>query len=84
MPETKKIRILIVGAGIGGMTLAALLKDRPVDVTLVERVQDDSRRLARTMFVKSAPIAHIRDLATKLYSLEGLAASIAKAFDEPI
>jgi 2-polyprenyl-6-methoxyphenol hydroxylase-like FAD-dependent oxidoreductase len=38
MPETKKIRILIVGTGIGGMTLAALLKDRPVDVTLVERV----------------------------------------------
>ena len=50
----------------------------------VERIQDDSRRLARTMFVKSPSIAHIRDLATKFYSLEGLAGSIAKAFDEPI
>jgi FAD-dependent urate hydroxylase len=50
----------------------------------VERIQDDSRRLARTMFVKSASIAHIRDLAMKFYSLERLAGSIAKAFDQPI
>lgn len=50
----------------------------------VESIQDESRRLARTMFVKSASIAHLRDLITKFYSLEGLAGSIAKAFDEPI
>lgn len=50
----------------------------------VERIQDDSRRLARTMFVKSASIAHIRNLAAKFYSLEQLAGSIARAFDEPI
>jgi 2-polyprenyl-6-methoxyphenol hydroxylase-like FAD-dependent oxidoreductase len=50
----------------------------------VERIQDDSRRLARTMFVRSASIAHIRDLATRMYSLERLAGSIARAFDEPI
>ncbi|GJL82636.1 MAG: oxidoreductase [marine bacterium B5-7] len=50
----------------------------------VESIQDDSRRLARTMFVKSSTVAHIRDLATKFYSLERLAGSIAKAFDEPI
>ncbi len=184
--KTKNMRVLIVGAGIGGMTLAALLKNRPFNLTLIERapnfdhagymlglwslskcnagrrcravflatvgcalggvdrgrvvllgdaaaaflptagigasmamesaavladelsrtdthfvehalslyvkrrrdrlerIQDDSRRLARTMFVKSPSIAHIRDLATKFYSLEGLAGSIAKAFDEPI
>ncbi|MEZ5395012.1 MAG: FAD-dependent monooxygenase [Bryobacterales bacterium] len=50
----------------------------------VESIQDDSRRLARAMFVKSATIAHIRDLATKFYSLESLAGSMAEAFDEPI
>ncbi len=50
----------------------------------VERIQDDSRRLARTMFIKSASIAYIRNLVTKFYSLERLAGSIAKAFDEPI
>ncbi len=50
----------------------------------VERIQEDSRRLARAMFVKSASIAHVRDLITKFYSLERLAGSIAKSFDEPI
>ncbi|MCA9756276.1 MAG: FAD-dependent monooxygenase [Candidatus Eisenbacteria bacterium] len=50
----------------------------------VERIQDDSRHLARAMFVKSGTLAHIRDLITKHYSLEQLAKSIAKAFDEPI
>jgi 2-polyprenyl-6-methoxyphenol hydroxylase-like FAD-dependent oxidoreductase len=50
----------------------------------VERIQDESRRLARTMFVKSATVAHIRDLVTRFYSLERLAGSIAEAFDEPI
>lgn len=50
----------------------------------VERIQDDSRRLARAMFVKSGTIAHIRDLATRFYSLERLAGSIAHAFAEPI
>ena len=35
-------------------------------------------------FIKSATVAHIRDVATKFYSLEQLASSIAKAFDEPI
>ena len=50
----------------------------------VESVQDDSRRLARTMFMKSATLAYIRDLATRFYSMEGLAGSIAKSFNEPI
>ena len=50
----------------------------------VERIQDDSRRLGRTMFVKSATVARIRNLATRFYSIERLAGSIAQAFDEPI
>ena len=50
----------------------------------VEGVQEDSRKLARTMFVKSATVAHIRDMLTKLYSLERLASTMAKAFEEPI
>jgi len=50
----------------------------------VERIQDESRRLARFMFVKSAAVARARDLVLRLYSLDRLAGSIAKAFDEPI
>ncbi|QDU94910.1 FAD-dependent oxidoreductase [Lignipirellula cremea] len=50
----------------------------------VESIQDDSRHLARTMFLKSSTLSHIRNLATKFYSLEQLAGSIAKAFDQPI
>ncbi|QDT76632.1 FAD-dependent urate hydroxylase [Gimesia maris] len=50
----------------------------------VESTQNDSRHLAKMMFIKSATVAHIRDVATKFYSLEQLASSIAKAFDEPI
>ncbi len=50
----------------------------------VERVQDDSRKLARMMFVESATIAYARNQLTKLYSLERLAGSLAKAFEEPI
>jgi 2-polyprenyl-6-methoxyphenol hydroxylase-like FAD-dependent oxidoreductase len=50
----------------------------------VERTQEDSRRLARTVFVKSATVAQIRDLVTHCYSIDGLAGSIAQAFEEPI
>ncbi len=50
----------------------------------VERIQDDSRRLARVMFVKSATVSRMRSLVTRFYSLEQLAGSMAKSFDEPI
>lgn len=50
----------------------------------VEDAQEDSRNLARAMFLKSATLAHIRDVTTKFFTLEQLAGSIAKAFDEPI
>ncbi len=50
----------------------------------VESTQNDSRHLAKMMFIKSATVSHIRDVATKFYSLEQLAGSISKAFDEPI
>lgn len=36
------MRILIVGAGIAGLSLAAFLRDRPHDVTIVERSPDQS------------------------------------------
>ncbi len=64
-----------------GRALAFYVKRRRIRV---EKIQDESRRLARTMFVKSAPLAQVRNLATKLYSIEGLAGSIADAFAEPI
>lgn len=50
----------------------------------VEAIQDDSRQLARLVFVKSATLGHMRDLLMQFYSLERLASSVAKAFDEPI
>jgi 2-polyprenyl-6-methoxyphenol hydroxylase-like FAD-dependent oxidoreductase len=50
----------------------------------VESIQDDSRKLATMMFVKSGTIAAVRDLVTRFYSLEMLASQIAKAFDAPI
>ena len=50
----------------------------------VEDVQSDSRRLARAMFIESPTLGRLRDLATRFYSLEGLAGSIAKAFDQSI
>ncbi len=50
----------------------------------VESIRDDPRRLARTVFVRSATPARVRDLVTTPCSLERLAGSIAKPFDEPI
>lgn len=50
----------------------------------VESIQNNSRSLARTMFVKSATVAHLRNLVTKFFSLEQLLSSIEKAFNEPI
>jgi 2-polyprenyl-6-methoxyphenol hydroxylase-like FAD-dependent oxidoreductase len=50
----------------------------------VERIQDESRRLARMMFMTSTPLTRVRNLMMKHYSLERLAGSIAEAFNEPI
>ena len=50
----------------------------------VERIQDDSRKLARMMFVSSAPVALTRNIALRFYSLEMFAKNLAKAFDGPI
>jgi 2-polyprenyl-6-methoxyphenol hydroxylase-like FAD-dependent oxidoreductase len=50
----------------------------------VERIQQASRRLARIMFVKKSLPAFLRNQITRFYSVEQLAGSIAKAFDEPI
>jgi len=50
----------------------------------VESIQDDSRKLARLMFVSSSPMAMIRNYASRFLTLEMAMASITKAFDEPI
>ncbi len=50
----------------------------------VEAAQDDSRHMARMMFIESVPLAWGRDQALKFYSLEQLAKQIAKIFDQPI
>jgi 2-polyprenyl-6-methoxyphenol hydroxylase-like FAD-dependent oxidoreductase len=50
----------------------------------VEAAQDDSRHLARMMFIESMPLAWGRDQALKFYSIEQLVAQIAKIFEQPI
>jgi 2-polyprenyl-6-methoxyphenol hydroxylase-like FAD-dependent oxidoreductase len=50
----------------------------------VEAIQDDSRKLARLMFVSSSPIAAIRNYASKFMTLEMAMGSITKAFEQPI
>ena len=50
----------------------------------VEGIQDDSRKLARLMFVQSAPVTAIRNYVSRYMTLEMALASITKAFDEPI
>jgi FAD-dependent urate hydroxylase len=49
-----------------------------------EAAQDDSRKIAKLMFVESLPLAWGRDQLMKMYSLEMLAGQIAKSLDEPI
>jgi 2-polyprenyl-6-methoxyphenol hydroxylase-like FAD-dependent oxidoreductase len=49
-----------------------------------ESIQDDSRKLARMMFVRSPIVASLRNVATHFYSVEGLARDLARAFDEPL
>ncbi|MCO6435752.1 MAG: FAD-dependent monooxygenase [Phycisphaerae bacterium] len=50
----------------------------------VRRIQRDSRKLSRMMFLSSRPIARLRDFVVRFYSTEMLAKNIAQAFDEPI
>lgn len=50
----------------------------------VERAQNDSRRLAKMMFVSSSAGAWFRNSVTKMMSAESLMKSIVKGFDEPI
>lgn len=50
----------------------------------VESIQDDSRKLARLMFVSSAPVSAIRNFASRFMTLEMAMGSITRAFDEPI
>jgi FAD-dependent urate hydroxylase len=50
----------------------------------VEAAQNDSRHMARMMFIENVPLAWGRDQALKFYSLEQLVKQIAKIFEQPI
>lgn len=50
----------------------------------VELAQDSSRQLGRMMFVKSSPLACLRNQLLRFYSLERLVSSIANLMEEPI
>lgn len=47
----------------------------------VENAQKDSRNLGKFMFVKSAPMAALRDFAMKFYSIQELVKSINKTME---
>ena len=50
----------------------------------VEAAQNDSRHMARMMFIENVPLAWGRDQTLKFYSLEQLVKQIAKIFEQPI
>jgi len=50
----------------------------------VELEQDDTRDLAKGMFVKSALHSHLRNLALQRYSTKSFTESIARIFESPI
>lgn len=50
----------------------------------VEKAQNDSRRLAKMMFVSSSAMAWMRNSFTRFMSAESLMNNIIKGFDEPI
>ena len=50
----------------------------------VEAIQDASRKLAKLMFVKSRPMAAVRNLTSRFLSVEMVMRDILRAFDEPI
>jgi 2-polyprenyl-6-methoxyphenol hydroxylase-like FAD-dependent oxidoreductase len=50
----------------------------------VEAAQDDSRHMARMMFIDTVPLAWGRDQALRFYSLEQLVKQIARIFEQPI
>ena len=50
----------------------------------VEAAQNDSRHMARMMFIETVPLAWGRDQALKFYSLDQLVKQIAKIFEQPI
>ena len=50
----------------------------------VEAAQDDSRRLAKLIFIGSLPLAWTRDQAMKFFTVEMLIRDIARIIEEPI
>ncbi|MEQ8789210.1 MAG: NAD(P)/FAD-dependent oxidoreductase [Pirellulaceae bacterium] len=50
----------------------------------VDKVQADSRTLAKMMFIESTPLSFGRDVLMKFYSQEQFVKSFVKIYDEPI
>jgi hypothetical protein len=50
----------------------------------VEAAQNDSRHMARMMFIERVPPARGRDQVLKFYSLDQLVKQTAKSFEQPI
>ncbi len=50
----------------------------------VEAAQDNSRGLARLIFIENVPLAWTRDQAMKFFTVEMLIKDIARSIDEPI
>lgn len=50
----------------------------------VDKVQADSRTLAKMMFIENTPLAFGRDVLMKFYSQEQFVKSFVKIYDEPI
>jgi 2-polyprenyl-6-methoxyphenol hydroxylase-like FAD-dependent oxidoreductase len=50
----------------------------------VEKLQENSRTLARWMFVANGIVARIRDVALRFYTMEQALRPIVEAMNEPI
>ena len=50
----------------------------------VEAIQDESRTLAKLMFIESAALTSLRNFATRFVTVESFIGSIVRAFDEPL
>ena len=74
--ETKKPQVLVIGAGIGGITTAALLARQGFNVTVVEKCEQPGGRCGRMIvngytFDTGATLFLMRDLYERLFAYLG-------------
>ena len=72
------MKVLMVGAGVAGLSLAALLKQRRKQ--RIETIQNNSHGLGKMMFINSPLKAQIRNYISKMVSVK----TLMKGFDEPV